>query len=122
MTHDLAPGFRRNRFIGRRLAASSVLLMVLAGCGSEPTPEQMQEALDTLVSTSDRVADDIEALGAPSSINGQVEAALTTLSKRRADAARSTDPLDGLSPAERPRESSCTFLRHRRGEPSAERQ
>ncbi len=41
---------------------------------AEPSPEQMQEALDTIVSVSNRQLDDIEALEEPSSMSDDVEA------------------------------------------------
>lgn len=47
--------------------------------GTEPTPEQLQDALDTIVTASRDTADGIDALAAPSSIRADVDAMVAEL-------------------------------------------
>lgn len=47
--------------------------------GAEPTPETLQGALDTIVSSTRRQLDEIDALAAPGSIAGDVDAMLVEL-------------------------------------------
>ncbi|MFV0315541.1 MAG: hypothetical protein ACK5O2_01075 [Microthrixaceae bacterium] len=44
----------------------------------EPTPEQLQEAFDTVLATSRKMHDDIAALDAPSDLSDDVDAMLTS--------------------------------------------
>ncbi|WP_040494387.1 hypothetical protein [Ilumatobacter nonamiensis] len=44
--------------------------------GGDPSPEQLQEALDTIVATSRTTRDDIAALDAPSDLSDDVDALL----------------------------------------------
>lgn len=44
--------------------------------GPDPTPEQLQEALDTLVSSSRKAVDDVDELAAPESMQSDVDAML----------------------------------------------
>ena len=44
--------------------------------GSDPTPEQLQAALDTLVSSSRKAVEDIDELAAPTSMHADVDAML----------------------------------------------
>ena len=44
--------------------------------GSDPTPQQLQDALDTLVSASRKAVDDIDELAAPKSVQADVDAML----------------------------------------------
>ena len=46
--------------------------------GGEPTPEQLQEALDAIVATSRTTHDDIAALDAPSDLRDDVDAMLAS--------------------------------------------
>jgi hypothetical protein len=46
--------------------------------GGEPTPEQLQQALDTIVATSRTTHDDIAALDAPSDVSDDVDAMLAS--------------------------------------------
>lgn len=54
----------------------------------EPTPEAMQEGLDTIVSVSNRQSDDLEALAPPSDIADAVDE-LVAESRRATDEAES---------------------------------
>ena len=54
--------------------------------GSDPTPQQLQDALDTLVSSSRTAVEDIDALAAPSSMRADVDAMLTEFRSANDDA------------------------------------